>query len=183
MPYIIPGADMTVEQRSAVRRDVDRRLMERATAIKSLGRADELVVRDVNPFVDCAVAPLNTTRWVTGALAVAGTAQAYWNAAIANNQVMGFFGLANLSANPSVDLISFRVGAGAGSTRGLYHLAQVLSKMEPEGYFDMMVLYDPQEVCNVTVTPHTAKAAPGDELVLFCRIIEPIGATISGPAI
>ena len=181
MPYLIPGDELSIEQKQALRMNVDRTLQDRATTVKSIGRSNELVVRDIVPNLDINVAPLNTSQWITGALVAGVVPINYVNAPLANNKILAFYGIADLEANPVVDVVFFRVGATGGSTRGIAHLAQMFSKMTTDGYLDMAIVYDPQEVMFIQVVANAIAAT--ERLILLGRVIEPVGATISGPAI
>ena len=185
MPYIIPADDLTLQQRMQFRADIDAKLQERATRVKSLGRVEELIIRDVFPGPDLGIAGIagaaTNFRWLTAAL-VADTAQNYVNAAVATTQIVGFYGIANLSPTASINTVFFRVGAAAGSTRQAVTLEQLYSRMEPIGYLDVAVLYDPQEWMQISIVPGVAVAAR-EQLILLSRIIEPVGAVISGAAL
>jgi hypothetical protein len=183
LPYIIPVGDLDIGTRSQMRQQCDQSLFARALDIRKLAATrNELVVRDIIPNVDLVniAGGLVTAWWITGAL-VANTPYIYVNAICPQDKVIAFYGVSQESVLPATALVYFRVGATGNSTRAVCNLEVLYARMESQGYLDMEVMYDPNERIFIDLLPRINAAT--ERLMLMGRVIEPIGATVSGPAV
>lgn len=154
-----------------------------ARAQRRLGLSPEqLIVRQAQNIADFGTA---LDQWNTAALAVVGTAYSVFQAiaapALATNKIAVFVGCGVETTPNPVSLLNFRQGAGGGTTYAQFDLERLNNLLEPEGYFSEPVIYEPNEVLNITVTARTATALLA-RIQLMCYIIEPPGQVISAAA-
>lgn len=142
----------------------------------------QLVVREPQNIADFGAA---LEQWNTAALAVVGTAYSVFQAiaapAVANNQVIVWVGVGVETTPIPASLLNFRQGAGGGTTYAQFDLERLVNLLEPEGYFSEPVIYEPNEVMNITVTARIATALLA-RVRLMGYIIEPPGQVISAAA-
>ena len=132
---------------------------------------ESAVVRDGLPDDDYGE---GNADWETGAL-TDNVVATYINGALANNKYAGFYGIAAQDANPVVDVVIFRVGAGGGVPRGRFQIEPLYAEQEAVGYWPEPIVYHPTETVFIEVEPRDTKAAPGDNLVLMSLVGEAKG--------
>jgi len=182
---IIPSDQLTLTEKARLRRDAVERGIDRAVVKLGASRA-ELTYRHAQNIADFGTT--GREQWLTATLAAVNTQYSVWTTLaapavglvpqLANNKVAVFYSVAVLTVPNPVSLLSFRLGAAAGTTKAVFDLEQIEAQLICEGYFSLPVPYDPQDVLNVVVTSKIATAAQA-AVVLGCYIIEPVGTTIS----
>lgn len=178
MGYIIPSNEITLtdEKRS---RDVT--LEQLITlGVKSLSTPrSRLVARGAQNIADFGTI---LDQWNTAALLVLGTFYTIFQAIaaprLAVTSVIGFYKVAVETAPSPVALMRFQEGAAGGTTFDFFDLEQFVGKLEAEGYFSGPIIYDKNQVLNITVSARVAtgllaRVQPGNILV------EPVGAVVS----
>ena len=177
---LIPISDLTLTDRSNLRKQAIERGIARAVATKVIAREDEAKVRHLQNIVDIPLIVLD--QWNTAALAVLGTAYSVFQAVaapqLANNRLAVFYKVAVPTAPIPVSTLAFREGAAAGTTYAIFDLEQLDGSLEPVGYFSEPVVYDPLRVMNIVVTARIATGLMA-RVILGAYIIEPGGPTIS----
>ena len=178
--YIIPTEELTLTDIKAFRSQAVEAGIARAIAKKLINNRADAVVREAQPAADFGCA---TDAWLTTPLAVVNTPVSVFPAA-AGNPLLGPTRIAvfykvgvNTAPNP-ITLLSFREGAGAGTTYAVFNTEVLDTKLETDGYFTEPVVFDNQRVINIVVTPRVATLLAA-RVILGCFIIEPRGAILS----
>jgi len=180
--YLIPGSDLSLDERRAIRGDTDKRLMDAALKVGIRADVRELIIRDTSPNVDLGLAAQDD--WLIAGAGVVGVELQYINAVIAQDRVVGFYGAAaELAAIPSLSRLRFTVGAASATTWAQYALEQLYTRLEQFGYFGEPVLYTRTQTARIMVMPRIAFIVNSERLTLFARTIEPLGERISAPSI
>lgn len=176
--FIIPVDELSLSDKKAFRAGAIAAGITRAVRTGAIAGPDQCVVRHADPVTDFGMA---AGGWVTAALAVAGTAVSAMNAltpTLANNRVAVFYGIAVETFPIPINLLSFREGAAAGTTYAVFDVEQLVTMQQQMGYFSTPIVYDPQRVLNIVVTPRIATGVTA-RVWLGCYIIEPGGPVIS----
>jgi len=178
--FIIPTEELTLTDMKGFKASAIEAGIARAIAKTLIKNRDEAVVREAQPAADFGCA---TDAWLTTPLAVVNTQYSVFPAA-AGNPLLGPTRIAvfykvgvNTAPNP-VTLLSFREGAGAGTTYAVLNTEVLDTKMETDGYFTEPVVYDNQRVLNIVVTARVATLVAA-RVILGCFIIEPRGGVVS----
>ena len=175
--YLIPVGDLSLEDRQALRRDADRKLIMNALDARIKSDDKDLLIRDTLPNTDLGLAAQED--WLIAGAGILATELQYLSAAVANNRVIGFFGVSVESAPASISRLRLTLGAASAQTRGSYQLEQLYSRLEPAGYFSELVQFVQIEVCRIMVMPRLAFVANSERLAFMARTVEPIGGVIS----
>ena len=178
---LIPISDLTLTDRSNLRKQAIERGIARAVVTKVIAREDEAKVRHLQNIVDIPLIVLD--QWNTNPLVgPLGTVQSVFQAVaapqLANNRLAVFYKVAVTTAPIPVSTLAFREGAAAGTTYAIFDLEQLDGCLEPIGYFSEPVVYDPLRVMNIVATCRIITNLPA-RVILGCYIIEPGGPTIS----
>ena len=177
---VIPIHELTLGEISSAKREAIRTGISRAIDRRLAPVEERLIVRQAQNIADFGTA---LDQWNTAALAVVGTAYSVFQAiaapVLANNKVAVFYRVGIQTAPNPVSLLSFRQGVVGGTTYAQLDLQQLNMGLATEGYFSEPIVYEPNEVLNITVTASIATAAAA-QVILGCFIIEPMGPTISG---
>lgn len=173
--FIIPAMFMTMDDHKRLRDNLADHLITLLANDGKITAGDQAVVRDGLPDDDYGE---GNADWETGAL-TDNTVATFVNGALANNKYAGFYGLAAQDANPVVDVIIFRVGAGGGQPRARYQIEQLYALDQPVGFFADPVVYRATETVFIEVEPRDTKAAPGDNLVLMSLVAEAKGPFVA----
>lgn len=179
--YLIPVGDLSLEARLGIRAAVDVKLQEAAQRLKIRDHPDDMVIRDTLPLTDLTLAA--TDDWLIPGPGVAGTALQYFSSLLGIDRCVGFFGVGVETALASNSRLSLTQGAASAQIRGVYHLEQLNSRLEPAGYFSETIIFIRQETIRAMVIPRLAYAANTERMHLFARTIEPIGSVISAPSV
>jgi hypothetical protein len=165
--------------------DAVERGIDRATRKLSLART-ELTYRHAQNIADFGTT--GREQWLTATINAVNAQFSMWSTAaapavglnptLANNKVAVFYNVAVLTTPNPVSLLSFRLGAAAGTTKAVFDLEQIEAQLICEGYFSLPIAYDPQDVLNVVATSKINTGAQA-QVILGCYIIEPVGTTIS----
>ena len=142
-----------------------------------------LVVRHADNVVDFGA---GVGGWLTMTLAVVGTAVSVFATAVpaaltptlAVTRVAIFYSVSVETTPMPVNLLTFTEGVAAGTTYAVFDLEELAVKQSLSGYFTEPVVYKPQKVMNIQVTPRIATGAQA-RVRLGCFIVEPTGAVIS----
>lgn len=170
---LIPASALTEQARSAklaALRDQIADIFARRFNISP----DDVVVRHAEPNVDLGFAD---TQQVSGAL-TADTETDYVNQDLTNVQkVVAFYGIANLSANPSINRVRFKVGASPGtSTKASVYLEPLYAGGTPvEGWLDQPVIYVGERML---VRVEAYQNVSGERLVLLGLVAEKKGTVV-----
>lgn len=175
--YLIPVGDLSLEDRQALRRDADRKLIMNALDARIKSDDKDLLIRDTLPNTDLGLAAQED--WLIAGAGILATELQYLSAAVANNRVIGFFGVSVESAPASISRLRLTLGAASAQTRGSYQLEQLYSRLETAGYFSELVQFVQIEVCRIMVMPRLAFVANSERLAFMARTVEPIGGVIS----
>lgn len=178
---LIPLSDLSIEQRAAVRRNVEDILVRAAVKVAIRQDPADLIIRDTLPNTDLGLAAQED--WLIAGAGVVATELQYFSQALANDRCVAFYGVGIESAPGSVARLRLTLGAASAQIRGVFQLEQLLSRLEPAGYFSEPVLFTRNETCRVMVMPRLAFAANSERLHLFARTVEPIGAVVSAPSV
>ena len=180
MSYIIPTDELTITDQRTLRGAAVDAAVLRALKLKIATSREELVVRHAQNVADFGSA---VESWNTTPLAVVTTNYSIWPAAAGNptlavNRLAVFYKCGVETVPSPVSLLSFRVGAAAGTTKAIFDLEQLVNKTEVDGYFSEPVVYDPQQVLNIVVNARIATLVLA-RVTLGCFIVEPLQGIIS----
>lgn len=186
--YLIPVGDLSLQERSMLRANIDEILGDAALRLKIKDNITDLVVRDTLPNTDLSIVgpSANADSWTIVGPGVLATELQYCNPAVGINQCIGVWGIGSPMAYPAISRIRFTLGAASTTVKGEFQLEQLYARLEPTGYFSTPLLYLRQDTMRVMVMPRIAFATAaaggvGEQLVLLARTIEPLGVTISAP--
>jgi hypothetical protein len=101
MSYVIPGSDLSPEDKKNHRHNTLQMVMRRAVYARLVKNEQELIIRDLNPE------DLNLESWATPAL-TRGWVEWFSEAPV--NKVVGIYKCLQLSPKPKISSISFIVG-------------------------------------------------------------------------
>lgn len=177
--YLIPRADLDLASRAALRINVDAKLEEAARKLAIRPSIDDLVIRDTLPTTDLGMAAGES--WIDPIAGVAAVEHVYFTVVVAQDRVIGFWGVGVETATAGIDQVRFQVAAG--SVRGHFQIEQLQSSLEPVGYFSEAVIFTRQETLNCRVLPRLAYLAATERLHMFARTIEPLDAIVSRPSV
>ena len=124
--------------------------------------------------------------WLTMPLNVAGTnysvfatvVPAALTPTVLVTQVVVFYKVCVETPAFNIDQLSFRQGVGAGTTKAVFWLEALTTKLMPEGFLSEPVIYLKQQIMNVVVRCRIVTTAR-ERVSLGCLIVEPAGQTIS----
>lgn len=182
--YVIALGDVLPENRQIQRESCDDVILKVAMRRNIKDRETDLVIRDTLPFTDLAVGAARES-WTVPAAGVVGAETLFVGAAIPQNNVVGFYGLALNSAPNTFTMVRFATGNAAAPaiTRGLFHLEQLENRLEPSGYLSEIVYFEKTEFCRISLMAKAVSVLNTQNLPLLARTIEPIGTTITMPAV
>jgi len=169
MSYIIPAAELDIAEIAAIKQQVMDALFSVATRMTGLTK-EQLVIRNILPSTDLGLA---NEYWETPAL-TANDWTNYFTKQLDNQQFIVFYGVANLSPDPKVTALRFKVGSGAGTkTLDVVQLEELYTNTErTDGFFKRPIIYKERQYVNVDVY---SKAAGTEPLMLRGFVIEPAG--------
>lgn len=182
--YLVPIGDVNLEQRQQKRVNCDDVIIEVALRRQIKDRPEDLTVRDTLPNTDLGVAGLQNS-WLVAAAAVVAAETVFTAAAIAINNVVGFYGIAPETTPVVWSFVRFAVGTAAAPTitRGLFHLEQLNSRFEPVGYFSEIPYFERTEFCRISLMARAAAAGATQVVPMLARTCEPIGTIITMPSV
>ena len=169
--FVIPTHELDIGDVVSIKQQVIDALLRVATRMTGLDKG-QLVVRNILPATDLG---LPSEHWETPAL-TANDWTNYFTKQLDEQQFVAFYGVTNLSPDPKVTALRFKVGQGAGTkTLDVIQLEELYSNtMKTEGYFKKPILYKQRQYVNVDVY---ATAAGTEPLVLRGFVVEPAGRT------
>ena len=191
--YLIPVGDLTLDERRALRENVD----ELLAAVTGSGPGGlsvvtdirNLLIRDVLPNTDFgvgiggpAVGAGTDESWRDQIAGVAGTEHQYFTGQLAIDRCVGFYGISVESAPASISRVRLQLGP-AGVVRGVYQLEKLYTRLETAGYFSEAVIFTRNEFVRVMVMPRLAYAALTERLEIMGRTAEPIGGIVSAKSV
>ena len=183
MSYIIPTNELTLTDIRGFRSAAVEAGIAAATPPKGAiaSSREGLIVRAGQQIADFLQAATQEF-WQTPALAVLGNPYSVFGASatpqLGNNKLAIFYKAGIETAPSPVSLLSFRQGATAGTTKAVFDLEQLVTKMEVEGYFTEPVVFLPQAVMNIVVTCRIVTNLLA-RVPLGVFIVEPVQQTIS----
>ncbi len=178
--YLLPIEDLTLDERLAIRASVQQLLENAAAQLAIRLNPNDLIIRDMLPNTDVGLAA--TDDWLIAGAGVAGTPLQYFSAAVPQDRIYAFYGISVESAAASISTIRLTLGATSITTRGVYQLEELYSRLQISGYFSSPVLFTRTETVRAMVTPRLAFAAGSERLAFLARVIEPIGQVVSAPS-
>ena len=167
--YLLPAIEMTIEDVPSIKSQVIDAVMAIATRMTGL-TPDQLVVRNILPKTDLG---LTNEYWETPTLTPNDWTN-YFTKQLENQKFVVFYGVADLSPDPKVTALKFKVGSGDGTkTLDVVHLEELFTNSErTDGYLKRPIIYKEQQYVNVDVY---SKAAVSEPLVLRGFVVEPAG--------
>jgi hypothetical protein len=186
MSVLIPSDQLTLTQKAQLRQNAVTNAIARAVDLKIAPTPAQLSYRQAQNVADFGT--VGRERWQTATLAAINAPYSVWTTLaapavglipqLANNKLCVFWGVALDTAPNPVSMLSFRLGAAAGTTFAVFNLEDLESQLTPEGYFSEPVVYDNNAFMNVIVTSKIATLAQA-QVVLLAYIVEPKGQTTS----
>ena len=186
MSVLIPSDQLTLTEKARLRQNAIVGGIERAVAMKIAPTREQIDYRMAQNIIDFGT--VGRERWLTANLALINTPYSVWTTLaapavgltplLANTKVAVFWGVSVETAPNPVSLLSFRLGAAAGTTFAVFNLEEMEPQLVMEGYFSIPVVYDPQDTLNVVVTSKIATLVQA-QVVLNCYIFERKGQTTS----
>jgi len=169
--FVIPASELEVADIAAIKQQVIDALFSVATRLTGL-RREELVVRSALPATDFGLA---NEYWETPSL-TANAWTNYFTKQLEEQQFVAFYGVANLSPDPIVTAIKFKLGKGTGTkTLDVIQLEDLYTDANrSDGYFKRPIIYKERQYVNIDVY---AKAAGTEPLLLKALVVEPAGRT------
>ena len=148
------------------------KLISIALARKIATSPDELAVRDILPLEDLSY----SHEYWTSATLPSGSFQPAVSVRVADNKVIGFFGVANPYNDTNTTELRFRIGPGGSRTINIYELQQILNEQNKIAVFDEDVIYKNGEFMTIDLY-RTATGASTIALLGF--VVEPKGETVN----
>lgn len=175
MSRAFPARFISPDQLAAIRRQLKAQL---ETIVRSaINTGPEIVVRDLVPAdfngTPTASQYTNQTLGVVNTYVAATTA----NPALANNQAVGIYGIADLAAVPTLMENRFQLGAAALMSQ--VRMDEAYATGVNLIYLDPPVVYKPLETINWQQLFNAATAAGAEAISLIGYICEPSGKTIT----
>ena len=169
MGYIIPFSELELADIISIKQQVIDALMSIATRMTGL-TPEQLVVRNILPSTDLG---LTNEYWETPSL-TANDWTNYFTKQLDEQQFVVFYGVANLSPDPKVTALRFKVGSGAGTkTLDVVQLEELYTNTDrTDGFFKRPIIYKERQYSNVDVY---AKVTGTEPLMLRGFVIEPAG--------
>lgn len=190
--YLIPVGDLTLDERRALRNDVDRQLAAVAGPGGQVIVTDprNLLIRDCLPNTDFgvgiggpAVGAGTAEDWLEQIAGVVGAEHQYFAAVLPVDRCVGFYGISVETAAAPVSRVRLTLGAASAQIRGVYQLEKLYTRLETAGYYSEAVIFTRNETVRVMVMPRIAYAALGNRLELLARTAEPIGGVVSAKSV
>jgi hypothetical protein len=178
---------MSLDAQLTMRAECDRKLLLNALDVKIKTREEDLIIRDALPNTDLGVAAAGGVAlaaqedWLMAAAGVVAVEGPLVWAVLANDRVMGFYGLTIENAPQPVSRVRFQLGNGA--FRGVYQVEQLDSFLNTAGYFSETVIFTHNEPIRILIMPRLAFGANTLRIPLLARTIEPIGQVVSAPSV
>ena len=148
------------------------KLINLALARKIATSPDELAVRDILPVED-----LNYSKeyWSSATLA-SGSFQPAVSVRVADNKVIGFFGVANPYTDTNTTELRFRIGPGGSRTINIYELEPILKEENKIAAFDEDIIYKNGEYATIDLY---LTATGNSTIALLGFVVEPKGETVN----
>ena len=164
--------------RNAARLAVAQRAIRRSIADDIAG----LTLRYIRPDDDMDAGGVTYEQWLTGAL-VAGTEYTYINNITLDVQrTLGIYGFFVDEPNPSPAEFRFRQNTGGTLPLAFVNVQHVRANLVNKGVFSDFIVYDPQDIMNITIIPSVTDA--GGQVVGFLGwVAEPKGRSFLGPTV
>lgn len=179
MSYLTPASSLTLAERRTIIDAVDYNLQVQADKLSIAG---DLVVRDTLPDTDLGLAA--TRDWLVAGLGIAGTELAFVNFAVPVDHVIGYYGVALLTAGQGISVTRFALGATQSQVKSVVQVEQLDALLEPVGYLNTDLYYKRNDVQWIGVMPRRGGfAANSQRVVLLSRVLEPFGTTVSAAMI
>ena len=171
MSFVIPASEFEIADIAAIKQQVIDALMSVATRMTGL-TPEQLVVRNLLPKTDLGLA---NEYWETPSL-TANDWTNYFTKQLDDQQFIVFYGVANLSPDPKVTALRFKVGSGTGTkTLDVIQLEELYTNTErTDGFFKRPIIYKERQYANIDVY---SKATGTEPLMLRGFVIEPAGRT------
>ena len=195
MSYLIQTDEISLANQERLRQQAIRAAKERALSLTLVtpGREDRfssLTERDADFVTDFITwgggAVVAIGGWNSMPLLVRGTAYNVFmdsagvavNPVVPNNTVVVFYKISILTIAPAdpVSMLWFRTGASQ-NMKAQFDIEVLYSKLSADGYFSKPVVFDPQEIMNVTVEARVATLVTC-RVRLGCFVIEPTQVTL-----
>ena len=163
--------------RNAARKAVGERLRQRLNVDMAA-----LTLRYIRPDDDMDAGGVTYEQWLTAAL-TAGTEYTFINNITLDVQrVLGIYGFFVDEPNPSPAEFRFRQNTGGTLPLAFVNVQHVRSNLVNKGVFTDFILYDPQDIMNITIIPSVTDA--GGQVVGFLGYVaEPKGRSFLGPTV
>ena len=185
--YLIPIGDLTLADRAEIRANVQKLLESNALNLAIRPSIGDMIIRDTLPFTDLAIPGVGGVvpeeSWLIPGPGIVGTELQYFSNAIAQSRIVSFFGVGVESAAASISVIRLTLGPASRTSRAVFQLDPLYSRLEPAGYFSSPVVFTRTETCRTMVMPRIAFAVNTERLHLLARTIEPIGDIVSAPSV
>ena len=154
---LIQNSALAENQKSAIIQQLENRIRTLFASRFSVSE-NEIIVRQAEPDIDLGFAD---TQQISGAL-VADTETDYVNVDLTNERkIVAFFAINDLSADPSINRVRFKVGTSPGSgIKASTYLEGLFAATEPKGWLDQPVVYVGERML-VRVEAFQTVASPG----------------------
>jgi len=175
---VIPKSEMTEAEIFTLEQKIERGLINMALE-KDLAESEaDLVVRDLIPNIDLAMA---TNNWVNQVATVANAWQAApdINARLAGaqqNRCIAFYKIINRTLAPNITMARF--GLGTTGVLGVLQLEELYAEQENVGFFGP-IFYNDGETVRIDYYADAVVAIGGEQIGLPAMVCEPYGEQIA----
>jgi len=169
MGRIIPEDEISVDRIDSIKSDLIDTMTGKSTELKFVGSAENLSVREILPATDLGLA---YEYWMTPTLTANGWAGYITDQRVADNTVLGIFGVKNAAADPKATALRFSVGTGKTKILDVIQIEKIYEAEMAEGFLTEPIVYTGAQIVNVEVYSKEAVAEP---LVLNGFVAEPLG--------
>jgi hypothetical protein len=151
------------------------KLINIALARKIATSPDELAVRDILPSED-----LNYSReYWTSPILTTNSFQPAVSVRVADNKVIGFFGVANPYTDKTTTELRFKIGPGGSKILNVYELEPVLNEQNKIAVFDEDIIYKNGEYATIEAYLASSASTGTSTIALLGFVVEPKGETVN----
>jgi hypothetical protein len=143
-----------------------------------LAKAKEEMVRDLLPLTDLGY---STEEWDNENALNANAWTNDIDHELDDDEEVVILGIFNLTLNPQVIAVRFRVGGTGATTYGIYNLQTLYAQDEVVGWLDEPIVYKPKSNPYIDYYARAAVTAGSEKIGLIGFIRKPYGEEVSKP--
>lgn len=175
--------ELSISDRENIRQNARNIVLERAVGVGAIAVSpDQLQVRSIRPFTDITFGAQAFETWLTPALVSAAAANLVNDITLDVKRELGIYGYWEDAAQPGISEVRFRQNTGGAVPLAFVNVQHLRTNLVLKGLLSDVVVYDPQDVINITAMADKTLAG-GTNAGFLGYVAEPRGRSFIGPVV